>query len=1102
MLKGGLLFSIVLLLTYLIVTGLEYFGRFGSGMRLFLLITFCLTNGYLLIRFLIIPLLKLNKLGKHLTLIDAAEMLGKVFPEVGDKLKNTLQLKNDSHALQQNLELVNASIEQRSENLSIVPFSSAVDLKENLKYLKYLIPIVLVFLMVGFLNPNWFYGGTERVLNFGTEYVEPAPFKFVLESDKEAVQGENYTLKIKLVGDEIPDEVSIYSNKGNYNLKQSSKISFEHEFANLDDELEFYCVANNFESENFEVKLLQKPVIEDIKLMVNYPQHTGIQPTSFENTGDIDIPEGAHIKWQIGTKNLSKLQVNFEDSVLSLKNTLSGQFEFSKRFFESSRYLLKLSSNDIQDADSVTYAINVIKDKYPTIDVSEEIDSTNKMKRFIQGKITDDYGFTGLVARLNITRKDSSYTINQPINFSRTGGTQIFSFYLDISNYKLKAGDKLDYYFIVRDNDKINNYKSASSNRLKFNIPEFDQLENELGQQDEQIKSEIDKAAKEAKDLRKEIKETKQDILNKPNLDWKDKQQLENLINKKADLNKELEELKKKFDESIQEKEDLLDNSEELQKKQEELQKLMEEMMDEELMKLFEELEELLEEMNKDQLIDNLEEMEMNSESLEEELDRALELFKNLELDQKLENLEEQLRELAEQEESLKEQSENKELSNEELSQKQEELNKKFEEIQEDINEIEEKNQDLNKPRDMEFNEEMENGIKEEMSESKENLDKNKRNKSEENQSKAAEMMKQMADDAQAMQSAGAQQQKMEDMEALRFLLENLVTLSHDQEEIMNQYEITDKNDPYYLSLNRDQLAVSKATEIVKDSLVALSKRVFELSEKINKELNNLSYNLDKSLVYSEDRNTNSLLNHQQYSMTSYNNLALLLSEVLDQMQQAMKNPMPGNGSCDNPGGSGSGKSGSKPSMQGLKEQLQQQISKMKGGQQPGGEEGKGKEGMGKGQMPGMGGIPQLGAQQRAKMAAEQGKLREGLKQLRQELNKDGSGAGNGLNDVIEELEKLQDELLNGKIGSDYIKRQEDIYTRLLESEKALRERGFSDEREAKEGKNDEDSNLKEFTEYNKKKDAEVEFIRSLPVGLRVYYKSLVNDYFNAVNSK
>ena len=63
-----------------------------------------------------------------------------------------------------------------------------------------------------------------------------------------------------------------------------------------------------------------------------------------------------------------------------------------------------------------------------------------------------------------------------------------------------------------------------------------------------------------------------------------------------------------------------------------------------------------------------------------------------------------------------------------------------------------------------------------------------------------------------------------------------------------------------------------------------------------------------------------------------------------------------------------------------------------------------------------------------------------------------------------------------------------------------MRERGFSDERESKEGKNLDNGNLIEFTEYNRKKNSEVEFLRSLPIGLQVYYKTLVNEYFNAVN--
>ena len=1101
MLKGAILFLALLLSSYLVVTGLEYVGRFGSNVRLALLLSFIGLNVFLLIRFLIVPLLRLNKLGKHLSLMDASDMLGKIFPEVGDKLKNTLQLNNDKAAMEMNLDLVNASIEQRSENLSIVPFSKAIDLKENKRYLKYLLPVFILFVGIAVLAPRWFFEGTERVVNFGTDFVEPAPFDFIMDSEESAIEGEHYTVKIRLKGNEIPNEVKMYTNKGNYNLKQTSNVTFEYEFANLNEPLSFYCVANGFESKQFEVDMLHKPIIDDISLSVIYPKHTGKSSEKFENTGDLIVPEGSVVEWNIGATNLKTMNAVFPDTTLVLRNSLSNRYSFKKVFLASSPYSLCLSSEDIENADSLFYEINVVKDEFPTISVAEEIDSSNTLLRFIEGRLSDDYGFRSLAVRLTVSSKDTSYTTIKSLKINSKVQMQLFSYTLDIKQFNLKPGYKLDYTFIVTDNDELNGYKSTSSTRGFFEVPQLDELENLMGEKDDALKDQMDQATKDAKELKQEIKDVKSELINKAELDWKDKQSLENLMEMQKELEKQMEEIKEKYDESTDEKDNFLDNSEELKKKQEELQRLMEELMDDELKELFEELQKLMEEMNKDKLVENLEQMEQQSETMEEELDRMLEQFKNMELDQKLENLEEQLRQLSEEQLELKEQSEKKELSEEELAKQQEKLNEKFDEIQKDMDEIEEKNEELEKPRDINFDEEKEETIDQEMNDAKENLDNGKQKKSEDNQQKAAEMMKEMADDAAAMQSAGQQQQQAEDMDALRFLLENLIALSYQQEDLMKTYGETPTNDPLYLKLNRAQVDITKSTEIVNDSLVALAKRVIELSSAINQELNDLSYSLDKSLEYSEARKTGTLMQHQQYAMTSYNNLALMLAEVLEQMQNQMKNKMPGNGSCDNPGGSGGGSGGKKMSMEEMKKALEEQIAKMKGGKSPGGEDGEGEKGQG-GQTPGGEGgtIPQLSAKEKAQMAVEQGRIRDGLKELKQQLNGDGSGSGNQLDELIKDLDDLQNDLINGKVGSDFLKRQEDIYSRLLESEKALRERGYSEEREAKEGKNPEESNLKEFTEYTKKKDAELEFIRSLPVGLRVYYKGLVNEYFNSVN--
>jgi hypothetical protein len=1044
-------------------------------------------------------LLKINKLGKHLTLNEASVMIGKVFPDIADKLSNTLHLNDNKENNQMNLELVHASIEQRSSQLSAIPFSSAIDLRENKKYLKFLIPILLVFALVSIINPKLFLDGSERIVNFGTDYVEPAPFEFILNSELETKEGEDYRLELLLSGDEIPDEVKMVSSLGEYNLSKSSTVTFGYTFHNLSENLVFHFEANGFKSKEFKVSLLRKPNIKEISLEVLYPKHTGRKSEVFQNAGDVIVPEGSIIKWSIVANNLDKMQVDFKDTNMFLNTSISNAYSFQKQVFSSQEYGLILSSLDVKNADSLSYHINVVKDQFPTISIDEEVDSTNSLKRYIEGKVTDDYGFRSLAAVISVTGKDTSYRIRKSLKINPSTTSQMFSYYVDMSSFDLGPGDKLEYSFMVTDNDEINGYKSTSSTRKIFAVPDLDELDNLLSDQSEKLEDELDKALEDSKKLKKKIKDLKSSMMNKQNLDWKDKQNMESMMNMQKSLDLKIQNLQKQFEKNKNERENFVEESEELMEKQEKLQELMDQLMDDELRELFEELEKLMEEMNKDKLLENLEEMEQETDNMEEKMDRMLELFKNMELDQKLESLEDQLRDLKEEQDALNEKTDDKNISSEELANKQEEINKKFDEIQNDIDEIKDKNDELEKPRDLDFDEELEDGLEKDLEDSKESLSDGKKSKSQKSQSGASDKMEQMADDISAMQSQSQQQQQSEDMDALRFLLENIVALSHDEEDLMDEYKVTNTTDPYYLELNRKQLEIDNATEIVRDSLIALSKRVYQLSSFITDELSELNYNLNKTLAFSEERKTSKLTQYQQYAMTDYNDLSLMLSEVLDQMQQQAQASMPGSGSCDKPGGNGKGKKGEGMSMQQMKDAMKDQIGKMKGGKNPGGKEPGNSQGQGMGK--GKGSIPGLSTKDQVKMAAQQAQIRESLKKLKEELNKDGSGFGNGLNDIIKDLDKMENDLLNGDVGSDFINRQRDILTRLLESEEAMRERGYSEERESNEGKNTNEGNQIKFTEYNRKKNAEVEFLRSLPLGLQVYYKTLVNEYFNSVNN-
>ena len=419
MLKGLLLFSSIFLVTFLMVSGLEYIGRFGHTVRSVLFYAFLVVNGYVLINYIILPLFRLNKLGSRLSLSQASKMIGKIFPDVSDKLQNTLQLNAQLDNNKENIELIKASIDQRAATLSAIPFTSGIDLRENRKYLKYLLPILLLIIAIAIFRPGVFSDGSKRVINYSSTFVEPAPFEFNLLGKDSVLQGEAYNLQIELTGEDIPNEVKIVTNNGTYNLKKESTVVFGHQFSAVGDDIIFYCEANGFSSREFRVNVLQRPVISQVNVKLNFPKHTGMAAQEVNDMSEMTVPEGTLIEWDIVSDNTRKVKLLVGDSVESKLPGASNEFNFERQFLKSEAYSFLLSTNHIEDADTVLSRLTVIPDEYPGITLSETVDSSNSLITYFNGTIVDDYGFTGLKMVLKIIKKDSSYSATDKIDINR-----------------------------------------------------------------------------------------------------------------------------------------------------------------------------------------------------------------------------------------------------------------------------------------------------------------------------------------------------------------------------------------------------------------------------------------------------------------------------------------------------------------------------------------------------------------------------------------------------------------------------------------------------------------------------------------------------------
>lgn len=1109
LIRGGIYAFTLGLAFYLIVTMMESAGHFSTAMRTVLFYSFIVGILFILWRFVAIPLFHLYKIGHVISHEQAAQIVGEHFAEVKDKLLNVLQLKKqaedskqytvDSRQSTANSELLIASINQKSAELKPVPFISAVNFNENRKYLRYAAIPFLVLIVVLFTAPSLIKDSTKRLIQHGSYFEKPAPFSFVLlNKNLRAIQQQDYTLDIKVKGDEIPLEAYIEIDGNQFKLDKENLTSFHYTFKNLQKSTDFKFFADGFYSPEYSLEALPNPVLMNFEIALDYPAYLKKPNEKLQNTGDLLIPAGTKATWIFNTKNTETLELSFEDTILHPQQSGENRFSFTKRFVKNDSYSVHASNHFMSSNDSIRYAISVIPDLYPSITVEQQKDSFSSKRIFFKGLVKDDYGFTKLSFNYHFLKSNDSTQskkgkdFSEPLSVNRNTTNDQFFHYWDVTDINVQAGDEIEYYFEVTDNDGINGPKSTRSQSQIFKAPSLKEIAEQNEKNNQDLKSDLKESIDEAKKLQREMNEFSNKLMDKKEMTWEDKKKAGELINKQQELQRKLEDVKNKNQKNNEEKTEYKPIDPTMLEKQQQLQALLEKMMTPEMKKMLEELQKMMDQANKEDIQDQLKQMKLDNKDMEKELERALELFKQLEFQQKLQDNIDKLNDLAEKQNDLSKQSEQKDADSKDLKEKQDDMNQKFDDFKKDMDDLEKKNDALEDKNNMENTDQQQEDISKDQKESSDQLAGDKKSKASKSQKSASDKMKEMAKKMEKMQGDMAAEQQEEDMDALRALLENLLHLSFDQEKLMEDLRTMDINNPQYLKASQQQRKLKDDAKMIEDSLFALSKRVATIASKVNQEIGAINMNMDEALDNLEDRMVPQARSRQQFAMTSINNLTLMLSEALEQMQQQQdKQGKPGQGSCKKPGGNGK-----KPSLAEMKKQQEELNKNMK----------KAKEAMEKnGNSPGKKGKPGEGmgmSEQLARMAAQQQFLREQLQKLNMEENKDGRNSLGNLEEIQRQMEEVEQDIVNKNITQQTLNRQQQILTRLLESERAERERDQDEQRKSEEAKNYQKRNPPAFEEYKKLKLKEMELLRTVPPELNSYYKQKVNDYFQAIENQ
>ncbi len=1080
LIKGLILFTAFGLLYFIFTLFVEHFLWLQPGARSVLFFVFIAVEVALLVRFILIPIFKLVGLQQGISVTKASKIIGNHFPEVDDKLLNVLQLNENTDQS----ELLLASIEQKSAKLQPIPFKTAINFQKNVKYLKYLaIPFIIWLFTFVSGNNSIFKDSLQRVVHYKTAYEPPAPFAFrVINKDLNTIEGKPFEVQIETIGELIPENVKINFNDENYFLKDEGIGKFTHTFTNLTAPISFYVEANGIRSRNYELNVLKTPTVAGFEMVFDYPNYTKKRNETIKNTGNAIIPEGTTITWNINTQQtdlITWVASQTGSKIEPLKEISTDNFTISRRVRNSLKYQIATSNDNLKEYEKLNYSIQVIKDEYPKINVKSDVDSVSRGPIQFVGQLSDDYG----LSNLNLVYYDAQQKEElkkHPIQIKNLSFEEFYYVVDPQGELNLETGKDYELYFEVFDNDGVNGKKSVKSKIFNYHNKTEQEIADDLLKEQKESLDDLNKSTNKSEKLRKDFDEFSKKLKNKSELNWNDKKEINQFLKRQEQYQEMFEKQTDKLRKNLDEQSDN-ENNESFKDKKEELQKRIEETKEmQRKEKLLEELRKMAEKLDKEGLLDKLDKLTQQNKQDKRSLERLLELTKRFYTEKKAADIADKLDSLSKKQEKLSNDENNE-------AKKQTELNNEFEEVQKDLEDLDKQNKELKQPMDFPDSGLEEEIIKELMKQATEKLEEQKADTNDENedtdsekslkkaksqQKSAAKKMKKMSESMKSAMMENQGEMIEENIEGLRAILENLVTFSFDQEQLMLSLDGVNASHPTYPKKLKKQQVLKEYFEHIDDSLYTLSLRLRRLTAKIQKDITEAHYNIDKSLENIAENRMRQGITNQQYTMTAANNLADLLSDMLNSMQ----NPSMGSGK-------GKGKSESLPDIiqkqKGLGEKMKDGIKK---GKQKGKEQGKEK-----------------GEEQGEEMTGEQYQIYQEQLALRKSLeelmDKEGKGTKEG-KQALNKMKELEEQLLEKGFDNQVLEKMLQLEHELLKLDDARLKQGKDKKRKSETNTlNFQKGSIKQL-QLKKLFFSPNEILNRQPLPLRNNYKKKVQEYF------
>jgi hypothetical protein len=845
--------------------------------------------------------------------------------------------------------------------------------------------------------------------------------------------------------------------------------------ARVDRDIAYYVTLEEEASRVYRISVQEEPKIKRGTIALDYPGYTGLGTETLPyGIWDISAPYGTVARMElVANCSPESAWVSVKDSTGTIREiavtVLGDSLRLEKTLTEGFTYTIGMvTAGGLKAKPHGPYSVTVIEDRPPYVRIEsppKEILLEADLVIPLSVVALDDYGISSMRLYYSCPGETSSVAL------SYAGKTQARSDYnWDTGFLDVIPGDAINYYVTVADNDALTGPKYARTETYVARVPTLYDFYQDIEDDQDADMEDLEEIAEEAEMLKEDFEEIMEDIRRTDDVGWEEQQAIKQNLGQQDELRERLEEFEQSLDETLDRMGENPLVSFEVIEKLEEIRRLFEEIATEEMRQALKDLHEAMEELSTEELEAAMQNLNMSQEELLQRLDRTLEMMKRLRAQQKMEAAVSLAEHIAKGQEEVNEQlREGGDLG--EAGEREQGLMQDTDALKDMMEALSEMLKEQQNPvaadidRAGDFMES--SGIGESMSMAMSSMSEGRRGEALEQGEKAQKSQSELASMLRGARDSMMGEDRRQIQEALTKAMYGLMDVSRKQEDLLRQVQDPEGGVPT-TDLARMEVVYKEALDRIAEDLFEVSKKSLFVSPalgravlRMGKQLGSLSQLLSQGVRGRTKGEVKS----------SLGSLNQLITGIMDAMEQAS--------SCSSP-------SGMCEAFQNLNNMCSMQMginqgtqSMLDGGQQ---------------------GLSEEARAQMARLAAQQETVRKGIEDLAQELGNRSEILGR-FDDLVEEARQVVEDLRNRDVDRETIRRQERILTRLLNAQKSMRRRDYSDRRKSRPGEAYQPEPPPELS----LEEAE-EMVRDLIYQRRGYYppeyEDLIRAYFRVISTR